>query len=264
MDRLYKIIYYEYMKDLNKNMVELYITPDEDLILYLNSIPKLEPKILMSLNGFKPDNTLFQCEYYATVDNISNFYNFDTNYLVFIINTNLTDIVYDYAIFPKANIHEHFKIQECEEEKEPFKGSSIPPLSVYNPNERQFTTNLKRQKPKPQKNTLLKKLIKKSNKIDYNCQDEDDDWEKNTCSHGMCKAEQTTEPPLLNSLIDLSEKDVVEYFEHGHHHHSQSYSEKKKHQVICFNKNKLLWGIILCIFGLLLFKYLSKRYKWRF
>lgn len=258
MDRLYKIIYYEYMKDLNKNMVELYITPDEELILYLDSIPKLEPQILISLNGFKPDNTLFQCEYYATVDNISNFYNFDTNYLVFIINTNLTDIVYDYAIFPKANIHEKFKIEECEEEKTPFKGSTIPPLSVYDPIEKQFTTNLKRQKPKPQRNTLLKKLIKKNNNIDYICGDDDDDWEKNTCSHGLCKAEQTTEPPLLNSLVDVS--NTIEYFEHL----DCIKPIKKKHNVICFNKTKLLWGILFTILCLLLFKCLSKRYKWRF
>lgn len=243
MDRLYKIIYYEYMKDLNKNMVELYINPDEELILYLDSIPKLEPKILMSLNGFKPDNTLFQCEYYATVDNISNFYNFNTNYLVFIIDTNLTDITYDYATFPKAQIHEKFKIQECEEEKTPFKGSSIPPLSIYDSNERRFTTNLK--KPKPQRNTLLKKLIKKNKTINYDYND-DDDWEKNTCSHGLCKAEQTTEPPLLNSLVDVS--DTIEYFEHL----GCIKPPEKKHNVICFNKSKLLWSLILLILCVLL------------
>lgn len=259
MDRLYKIIYYEYMKDLDKNMVELYITPDEDLILYLDSIPKLEPKILMSLKGFKPDNTLFQCEYYATVDNISNFYNFNTDYLVFIINTNLTDITYDYATFPKAQIHEKFKIQECEEEKTPFKGSNIPPLSVYDPNEKRFTTNLK--KPKPQRNTLLKKLIKKNNTINYDYND-DDDWEKNTCSHGLCKAEQTTEPPLLNSLVDVS--DTIEYFEHLDCIKPPLEKKKHKHDVICFNKSKLLWSTIILIFTLLLFKWLSRRYKWKF
>jgi hypothetical protein len=252
MDRLYKIIYYEYMKDLNKNMVELYINPDEELILYLDSIPKLEPKILMSLKGFKPDNTIFQCEYYATVDNISNFYNFDTNYLVFIIDTNLTDITYDYATFPKAQIRDKFKIQECEEEKTPFKGSAIPPLSVYDPNEMRFTTNLK--KPKPQRNTLLKKLIKKNNVLNYECGDNDDDWEKNTCSHGLCKAEQTTEPPLLNSLVDVS--DTIEYFEHLD---CIKPPKKKQHNVICFNKSKLLWGLIFLILGLLLFKCLSNR-----
>lgn len=264
MDRLYKIIYYEYIKDFNGNMVELHVVPDEDLILYLNYIPKLEPQVLISLKGLKPDKTLFQCEYYATVDNISNFYCSDTNYLVFIIHTNLFDIFYDYMTFPKANIKEKFKIKECEEkELIPFKGSKNPPLSIYNPLERQFTTNLKFKKPvKPNRNKQLKKIIQNTSAIAING-DDDDDWENNTCSHGICKAEQTTEPPLLHSLVDTT----VEYFEHLPEHHSKLVCKpKSKLNIICFNKTRFLWvtGILIIISILLLFKYLSKRYKWKF
>ena len=78
MDRLYKITHYEYAYDVGRNLIELYIVPDEDLLLYLSSIPKLEPQILMTLNGYRTDGTLVTQlttdeNGYAKADNVLSF-----------------------------------------------------------------------------------------------------------------------------------------------------------------------------------------------
>ena len=196
MDRLYKITHYEYAYDVGRNLIELYIVPDEDLLLYLNSIPKLEPQISMTLNGYRECGTLFQCNYYATVDTVSNEYCKDANYLVFIINSSLGNIHYDYAIFPKSNIKEKFKKEKCDETSL-FKGSINPPSTVYNPNEKRFTsTSVRKQMVKP-RNGKLKKMLNKMHSTSSGEGVGDDDWSKESCSHGLCKAELTTEPPLL-------------------------------------------------------------------
>ncbi len=199
MDRLYKITHYEYAYDVGRNLIELYIVPDEDLLLYLSSIPKLEPQILMTLNGYRTDGTLFQCNYYATVDNISNAYCKDVDYMVFIINSNLVSVHYDYAIFPKSNIKEKFKKEKCDETSL-FKGSINPPSMVYNPKEKRFTSiSVRKQTVKP-RNGNLKKMLNKMNSTSSGEGVGDDDWSKESCSHGLCKAELTTEPPLLKLL----------------------------------------------------------------
>ncbi len=184
MDRLYTVIHYEYAKDVGINMVELYIIPDEELILYLNNIPKLEPQIFISTNGRNVDtNTIINCNYYASVDKISEFYETDTNYIVFIIFTNQANIIYKNISFPRSNIKQKIiKKNNCNEYTS-FMGSKNPPLTIYNP------------------------LVGKFRKFkQFKSSKDVPNWNENECSHGICKAEQTTEPPLLNLLIDLSDK----------------------------------------------------------
>lgn len=257
-DRLYDIIKYEYARDVGRNMIEFYVIPDDDLILYLHSIPKLEPQIYISLNGYEIDTkVLFQCNYYANADAISSFYQTDTNYLVFTIFTNKANRIYKYISFPRSGIKQKVIPQDPCNERTYFKGSKNPPLAIYNPLRGRF------QRPKKPKDTPTRNGNKKKNYY----------WDINACSHGVCKAEQTTEPPLLNSLVDLSDttsispplvstsstsffptveyfqpNDTIEYF-------------KDSSQIVCFNKTKIYLSalVIIIILVLILFRKLRKQ-----
>ncbi len=184
-ERLYTITHFEYVRDIGKNMVELYIIPDEDLLLYLHGIPKLEPQIYISLKGYEKDTYIkYQCNYYASVDSLSSFYENNNQDFVFTIFTNKCNIIYEYMSFPKSYIKELKPDIDMCNEKQCFIGSKNPPMAVYNP---------------------IKKKFQRIRKPSYTqIEKENNNWEQNACSHGVCKAEQTTEPPLLNSLIDIS------------------------------------------------------------
>lgn len=242
MDRLYKVIHYEYARDVGKNMIELNIIPDEDLILYLNSIPKLEPQIFISVNGYCVDtNILFNCNYYASLDNISEFYETNVDYIVFTIFTDKANRVYEYISFPRSNIKQKFIKQDICEEYTSFKGSNNPPLAVYNPFKGKFDRFKRPKKQIPNQSTTKPK---------------GGFWEPNACSQGVCKAEQTTEPPLLNSLVDLSEQyNTIEYFEHP----------EETARIICFNKTNIYMIIflIIAIVIIIIFKNVLKTNKWK-
>jgi hypothetical protein len=246
MDRLYKVIHYEYARDVDKNMIELNIIPDEDLILYLDSIPKLEPQIFISVAGYIVDTkTIFNCNYYASADTISSFYETNVNYIVFTIFTDKADRVYEYISFPKSNIKQKCIKQDVCDEYTSFKGSNNPPLAVYNPFKGQFD---KFRRPKKQ---VVKSEQTTTPKGGY--------WESNSCSHGVCKAEQTTEPPLLNSLVDLSDQyNTVEYFQHSDTAHVS--------RIVCFNKTNMYMIIflIIAIIVIILFKNVLKTNKWKY
>jgi hypothetical protein len=248
MDRLYKVINFEYVRDVGKNMIELNIIPDEDLILYLNSIPKLEPQIFISVNGYCVNtNTVFNCNYYASCDSISTFYESNVNYIVFTIFTDKADRVYEYISFPKSNIKQKFIKQETCNEYTSFNGSNNPPLAVYNPFKGKFD-RFKRPK---------KQIVPQSNLPTTQTSDL---WEMNACSHGVCKAEQTTEPPLLNSLVDLSEQyNTIEYFQHCDTVPSVS-------KIVCFNKTSMymILFLIIAIIVIILFKNVLKTNKWKY
>lgn len=244
MDRLYKVIHYEYARDVGKNMIELNIIPDEDLILYLNSIPKLEPQIFISVNGYNVDiNTIFNCNYYASCDNISSFYESNVDYMIFTIFTDKADRVYEYISFPRSNIKQKFIKQDTCNEYTSFKGSNNPPLAVYNPFKGKFDRFKRSKKQIVPQMTL-----------------QPDSSEMNACSHGVCKAEQTTEPPLLNSLVDLSDQyNTVEYFQH-----SDNVSNVSK--IVCFNKTNMymILFLIITIIVIILFKNVLKTDKWKY
>lgn len=184
-DRLYSIKKFDYVKDLDRTMLELYIVLDEDLILYLDSIPKLEPKIRIKIDG--------EQEFYGVCDTISNVYNdgcSSDGCAVFMIDTDIIGIHFDYVTFPRAGIKQEYTPDEvC---STTFNGSDLlPPLSYYNP---------------------LTRRIEKFN-IDKNI-DSDKTCGgglecglfiagKNSSKSKMCKAEQLTEPPLAN-LTDVT------------------------------------------------------------
>lgn len=204
MDRLYNIKHFNYISDIGKNMIELYIEPDEDLILYINSIPKLEPKIFINVNGHYLDKKdLFQCNFYSVVDNTSDFYNkFNANCIVFIIFTDLVGINFDFAIFPNAGIKQIYKSDDdCFQNLSPFNGSDLlPPLSYYNPKLRKI---IRFKTPKKTEYSSFKANDKSSDSKNYK----------------ICKAEQITEPPLVN-LMDTTPQtcgggrcNVIEYFD---------------------------------------------------
>lgn len=63
MDKLYTVIKTEYTKDIDKTFVNLYITPDENLILYFNNSPRYK---LIRVHGIETE-----CNYYGTVDQLN-------------------------------------------------------------------------------------------------------------------------------------------------------------------------------------------------
>lgn len=238
-DRIYDIIHYEHVSDIGMNMVEFNIIPDEDLILYLRGLPKLEPQVQIEVSGYEKDSHfLFQCNYYATVDNISSFYQSNVDYIVLMIHTNKANLVYEYLTFPKAHIKQkEHKKDKCERLVQ-FKGSQNPAQSVYNPLLHKFSKA---------KNVTLRN---KNNVTQSNFY-----WKEDACSHGVCKAEQTTEPPLLNSI--LKDNTIIEYFEHD----QESKNNKHSKNIICFNQKKLYFTLIIVVLLLVvIFLYTYKYY----
>lgn len=198
-DRLYSIKKFDYVKDLDRNMLELYIVLDEDLILYLDSIPKLEPKIWINIDG--------EQDFYAVVDSISNLYS-DVpadGCAVFLIDTDIIGIHFDYVTFPRAGIKSDYTPEQIRSTT--FNGSDLmPPLSYYNP--------------------LLRDIVQ------FHPDNDKHDATDNRTESGiviagknklgnskLCKAEQLTEPPLAN-LTDVTPRtcgggkcSVIEHFD---------------------------------------------------
>ena len=67
MDKLYTIVNVEYTKDVGKTFVNLYVIPDESLILYFNNSPRYK---LVRIHGYRDDSPI-ECNYYGTVDQIT-------------------------------------------------------------------------------------------------------------------------------------------------------------------------------------------------
>ena len=238
MDRLYNIKKFDYISDLDTNMIELYIEPDDDLILYIKSIPKLEPKILINLNGHHLGNKeLFQTNYFAVVDNISNYYN-DTSVdcLVFIIYTCMAGVNLDFVMFPNSGIEQPCipsTQEECNDA--PFNGSDVlPPLSYYNPMLKEI---VQFSAPKNRK-SIVADIVRGGTGY--------------SVTHKMCKAEQLTEPPLAN-LKDVTPQtcgggkcNVVEYFDEN----CPGVCKKKLEKCKPFNYLNLNYVLILLlVFG---------------
>ena len=218
----------------------------------------------------------------ASID--SSFYQTDTDYLVFTIFTDKANRVYKYMSFPRSGIKQKVIPRDPCNELTRFKGSKNPPLAIYNPLRGRF------QRPRKPKDTPTHE----GNKLKKNYY-----WDPSACSHGVCKAEQTTEPPLLNSLVDVSNispilvstlspspttptieyfqpNDTVEYFKGGSSsspfptieyfqpNDTVEYFKEgssSSSQIVCFNKTKvyLLVLIIIIILVLILFKNLCKQ-----
>lgn len=205
-DRLYSIKKFDYVKDLDRNMLELYIVLDEDLILYLDSIPKLEPKIWINIDG--------EQDFYAVVDSISNVYTGGgcpaDGCAVFLIDTDIIGIHFDYVTFPRSGIKSDYTPEQIRSTT--FNGSDLmPPLSYYNP--------------------LLRDIVQFHADTDNHATDTTTDGVgeggggiviagKNKLGNSkLCKAEQLTEPPLAN-LTDVTPRtcgggkcSVIEHFD---------------------------------------------------
>lgn len=200
MNRLYNIKKFDYISDLDSNMIELYVEPDDDLILYIKSIHKLEPKILINLNGHYISNKqLFQSDYYAVVDNISNEYECN-GCMVFMIYTCIADVNMDFVMFPNSGIEQIPEPAELGCTDNPFNGSDLlPPLGYYNP----MLKDIVQFKPPKKRKKVMADVLKGNSLV----------------NHKMCKAEQLTEPPLAD-LKDITPQtcgmgrcNVVEYFD---------------------------------------------------
>lgn len=64
MDKLYTVNKTEYTKDVDKTFVNLYIIPDEKLILYFNNSPRYK---LIRVHGIENSE---ECNYYGTIDTL--------------------------------------------------------------------------------------------------------------------------------------------------------------------------------------------------
>lgn len=132
MDKLYTIVNVEYTKDVGKTFVNLYIVPDESLILYFNNSPRYK---VVCIHGER-NGVPVECKYYGTVDQItcnrgSNKEN------VISIHTSIPDIKYEYVSFPLAGIKHEL---ECLKEPKPcvFNTSNNPAQGYYDSYLRKF------------------------------------------------------------------------------------------------------------------------------
>lgn len=230
-DRLYSIKKFDYVKDLDRTMLELYIVLDEDLILYLDSIPKLEPKIWINIDG--------EQDFYAVVDSISNVYTEGgcpgDGCAVFLIDTDIIGIHFDYVTFPRAGIKQDYTPEmEC---STVFNGSDLlPPLSYYNPLTRHIE---KFHVPKNDDKDCVEGVIIAG---------------KNYPNTKMCKAEQITEPPLVN-LTDTTPPQtcgggkcsVIEHFDGESPATTATVMSDKCHSGRTINLNYVL--LLLVVFG---------------
>lgn len=143
MDKLYTVVNVEYIKDVGKTFVNLYVIPDESLILYFNNSPRYK---LIRIHGER-DGEPIECNYYGTVDQIT--CNQGSNKgNVISIHTSIPDIKYNSVSFPLADIKHDL---ECLKKPKPcvFKTSNNPAQGYYDSYLRKFVYPSKPNKLKP-------------------------------------------------------------------------------------------------------------------
>lgn len=182
MDKLYTIVNVEYTKDVGKTFVNLYVVPDESLLLYFNNSPRYK---LVRIHGER-DGEPIECNYYGTVDQItcnggSNSQN------VISIHTSIPDIKYDNVSFPLADIKHELK---CLLQSKPcvFNTSNNPAQGYYDSYLRKFVYPSKPSKLKP---------------YSYIFENYNTDEEEQTCGkNGACSI--NIDEPALYSLDDIT------------------------------------------------------------
>ncbi len=192
MDKLYTIVNVEYTKDVGKTFVNLYIVPDESLILYFNNSPRYK---LVRIHGER-DGEPIECNYYGTVDQITCNNDFEeivsqkhgsNSQNVISIHTSIPDIKYDNVSFPLADIKHELK---CLLQSKPcvFNTSNNPAQGYYDSYLRKFVYPSKPSKLKP---------------YSYIFENYNTDEEEQTCGkNGACSI--NIDEPALYSLDDIT------------------------------------------------------------
>ena len=265
MDKLYTIVNVEYTKDVGKTFVNLYVVPDESLILYFNNSPRYK---LVRIHGERNGEPI-ECNYYGTVDQIT--CNDGSNKgNVISIHTSIPDIKYNSVSFPLADIKHNL---ECLKKPKPcvFKTSNNPAQGYYDSYLRKFVYPSRPSKLKP-----YSYIFK-----DYDYIDDDIISEQTCGKNGACSI--TNDEPALYTLDDISSTPycnarnapsiIVENFtleenfeddggcpcnkNKGNNTSSPMYSEG----LIFFNKNKLCIyvGILIVLILVLLFLCFKKK-----
>jgi len=259
MDKLYTVVNVEYTKDVGKTFVNLYVIPDESLILYFNNSPRYK---LVRIHGER-DGEPIECNYYGTVDQITCNEGSNTGNIIS-IHTSIPDIKYDSVSFPLADIKHSL---ECLKKPKPcvFKTSNNPAQGYYDSYLRKFVYPSRPSKFKPYSYIFE----------EYN----NESLLEQTCGkNGACSI--TNDEPALYTLDDISSTPycstpspiIVEHFtleenfdDSGgcpcNKNKSSTPSPVYSEGLIFFNKNKLCIyaGILVFLIIVLLFLCFKKK-----
>lgn len=196
MDKLYKVDKFENIVELCTNFIHLYIKPDEDLILYFNNSPRY--KLIHVYGRFVHDDTPYECEYYATVDKLTDsFFKpcSDVSNIVTFYTSTTEEICFDYISFPSAEIMYHIPYSEPNKKRSLF-------LSSVNPSQAYYDSELKRYvAPLPP----VKSVNKIGDKLSLAKSTELYMKEHPSCGgkNNSCYVDNSTEPALVN-LDDIT------------------------------------------------------------
>lgn len=267
MDKLYTVVNVEYTKDVGKTFVNLYIIPDESLILYFNNSPRYK---LVRIHGERNGEPI-ECNYYGTVDQIT--CNKGSNKgNVISIHTSIPDIKYYSVSFPFADIKYDL---ECLKKSAPcvFNTSNNPAQGYYDSYLRKFVYPSRPSKLKPY--SYIFEDYKYAN-------EENETFPEQTCGkNGACSI--TNDEPALYTLDDISSTPycsspsiIVENFTLEENFEDEDggcpcgNKNKKKDNntspiysegLIFFNKNKLCIYIGILIFLILILCFLCFKKK---
>lgn len=191
MDKLYKVTKFEHVVEMHTRYVHLYITPDEDLILYFNNSPR--HKLIHVYGNIPETNAPFECEIYATVDNIMTAFepcSNSCNVITFIMNSE-TCVNYEYISFPLANIIYNIPLFEYDKERSLFLKSVNPPQGYYDSDVKRYII------PLPPSISIVDKI---SNELSLAEQTKLYMKEHPSCGgkDNLCNVNNSSEPALIN------------------------------------------------------------------
>lgn len=183
MDKLYTIVKFEYTKDIGKTFVNLYVIPDDDLILYFNNSPKYK---MVRIHGYR-DCKPIECNYYGTIDQLTCNKGSNKGNVISIF-TSIPDIDYKYVSFPLADIKHEL---ECLKRypTNAFTTSNNPAQGYYD--------SILRKMVFPNKPNTLKPYS-------YIFKQDDYPLEQTCGKNGVCSINYIDDKPALYNIDDVT------------------------------------------------------------
>lgn len=268
MDKLYAVNKTEYTKDVDKIFINLYIVPDEKLILYFNNSPHYK---LIRVHGIEGE-----CNYYGTVDTLN--CNCPGITVISIhLPVSLLSSSCEYVSFPLADIkHIHCDDEEDTCENSGFIHSNNPAQGYYDSYKRDFVFPAAKSKKPDTVHDVIFKYFEENGSSSGNSEQQEQTCGKNgTCDISVPQHE---EPPLytIDDITPVPHCDTVVLVEHFTMDDTEDINDgggcpcKKKllekdddvsiTKLVFFNKNKLYiyFGVLLTLILILCFLCFSR------